>query len=63
MVKNPRAIKKEVINFFKQMYFVDNSVCLKHNGVGLPKLSSEQSEDLEIIPLREEIKKKGCMEL
>lgn len=55
VVKNLRAIKKEAIKFFKQLCTADCSICLKHNGNRLAKLSRQQSDELEIIPSREEI--------
>lgn len=39
------------------MYSVDHLVCLKHNGRGFPRRSSEQKNELELLPSELEIKR------
>lgn len=57
VLKNPRCIKKEVMVFFKTLYSDDNSVCLKIDGKGFPRLTQAQKDDLEIIHSVDEIKR------
>lgn len=56
LVTNPRGIKKEIINFFKNLYSEDKSVCLKLLSYDGNRLSPIQAQSLEVLPTTDEIK-------
>lgn len=41
VLKDPRSIKKEAVKYFKNLYSTEDSINVRHNGTGFPRLTQQ----------------------